>query len=54
MTYKVSSSNRHINIGEREYWEAIDRGERICPPVPCRECGFVWEHDSRCVNELNK
>lgn len=48
----VSASTRVMGSSEREFWEELDRGERIVPPQPCRECGLVWAHDPRCVCEF--
>ena len=43
---------RDVTSSEVEYWYAIDSGEKLIPPRPCRYCGQVWVHLEDCVTEM--
>lgn len=48
----ICHDNRRISPGEKDYWDAIGRGERIIPPIPCYDCGLTWEHHEDCITEF--
>jgi hypothetical protein len=46
----ISQATRKVTDSEKEFWSERDEGAIITPPIPCRDCGLVWEHDPNCAS----
>lgn len=50
MDTHISQTTRNITDAEKAFWKDKDAGVAVIPPVPCRDCGLVWEHDDDCAS----